>query len=317
MTGPGSPEPSSAARRSMAGSGPTSNQGGSGPKRGAPIHGLARPVRLGGGGGASGRCDRTGGLRPHRDAGHAADGTADDDRRRRGLGAHRVPPSVFDSVGVTSPEAQLVPPTVLTGQPPLDSAGKPEVLFVGAEFCPFCGSERWALIVALSRFGHFSTLHNMQSAGILRLPGHPDLQLRGDVLLQPVPRIHRSRAVLRRRQRPRCLHPNRQAQPAQSIVVSRYGTSPPPGAPSGSLPFVDIDNQMVTSTSGFSPAVILRQSQAAIAGDLSQPDSTIGQAIVATANYLTAGICAATAQQPSSVCASKGVRAAAQALGLV
>src|ERR1700694_1121731 len=37
----------------------------------------------------------------------------------------KVPPSVFDSVGVTSPVAQLFPPTLLTGQPPLASAAKP------------------------------------------------------------------------------------------------------------------------------------------------------------------------------------------------
>ena len=56
-------------------------------------------------------------------------------------------------------------------------------------------------------------------------------------------------------------------------------------------------------------------SQSAIAADLSQPHSLVGQAIVASANYLTAGICLATGQQPASVCASKGVRTAALALG--
>jgi hypothetical protein len=72
----------------------------------------------------------------------------------------------------------------------------------------------------------------------------------------------------------------------------------------------------VTSTSGYSPAVIMRQSQAAIASELSQTHARTGQAIVASANYLTAGICAATSQRPGDVCASKGVRLAAQALGL-
>ncbi len=37
---------------------------------------------------------------------------------------------------------------------------------------------------------------------------------------------------------------------------------------------------------------------------------------MAAANQLTAGICVATGQQPASVCASKGVRSAAHALGL-
>ena len=62
-------------------------------------------------------------------------------------------------------------PTVLSHQPPLESAGKPEVLFVGADYCPFCAAERWPLIVALARFGHFTTLHNMQSAQLSVFPG--------------------------------------------------------------------------------------------------------------------------------------------------
>ena len=40
--------------------------------------------------------------------------------------------------------------------PRLTAAGKPELLFVGAEFCPICATERWAMYVALSKFGTFS-----------------------------------------------------------------------------------------------------------------------------------------------------------------
>ncbi len=75
-----------------------------------------------------------------------------------------VPASAFDAVGVNAPSTQLTAPTVLTGQPRLLAHGKPEVLYVGAEFCPFCAAERWPLIVALSRFGHFGRLTSMQSA---------------------------------------------------------------------------------------------------------------------------------------------------------
>jgi hypothetical protein len=224
----------------------------------------------------------------------------------------KIPLPVFDSVGVNSPEAQLVAPTVLSGQPSLVSMGKPQVLFVGAEFCPFCGSERWPLIVALSRFGHFSTLRNMQSAETSVFPAiqtfsfvgtsysSPYLTLTCVELFSDAVNSHGAFTRIAR------------LSPAQSALVNRYGAT---GTTTGSLPFVDIGNQMVASTSGYSPAVIVRQSQAAIAGELSQAHSMTGQAIVASANYLTAGICAATSQQPGAVCASKGVRVAAQALG--
>ena len=48
--------------------------------------------------------------------------------------------------------------------PALTSGGKPEVLYIGAEYCPYCAAERWAVIVALSRFGTFSGLAPIRSA---------------------------------------------------------------------------------------------------------------------------------------------------------
>jgi hypothetical protein len=221
-----------------------------------------------------------------------------------------VPLAVFDTVGVTAPDTPLVPPTVLTGQPPLTSGGHPEVLYVGAEFCPFCGSERWPLIVALSRFGHFTGLRNMQSAQLSVYPGlqtfsfvHSGYRSRyvtfvGVELYSTQVTIKGAFARIAT------------LTPAQSAVVNHYGSR------SGSLPFVDIDNRMATTTSGYSPAVIAKQSQGTIVGELDQADSPTAQAIVASANYLTAGICTATDQRPASVCTSRGVRAAAAALGL-
>jgi thiol-disulfide isomerase/thioredoxin len=48
------------------------------------------------------------------------------------------------------------------GEPLLDG-GKPLVFFMGAEWCPFCASERWALVEATSRFGKWSGLRELQS----------------------------------------------------------------------------------------------------------------------------------------------------------
>src|SRR5207245_8284001 len=42
--------------------------------------------------------------------------------------------------------------------------GQPEVLYGGAEWCPCCAAERWAMVVALSHFGSFSGLHFTTSA---------------------------------------------------------------------------------------------------------------------------------------------------------
>jgi thiol-disulfide isomerase/thioredoxin len=48
------------------------------------------------------------------------------------------------------------------GEPLLDG-GKPLIFFMGAEWCPFCASERWALVEATSRFGKWSGLGELES----------------------------------------------------------------------------------------------------------------------------------------------------------
>jgi Domain of unknown function (DUF929) len=71
-----------------------------------------------------------------------------------------VPAGTLDRIGAGQVSSA---PTSITGSP-LTSGGKPEVLYVGAEYCPYCAAERWAMIVALSRFGTFSGLAATHSA---------------------------------------------------------------------------------------------------------------------------------------------------------
>jgi hypothetical protein len=78
-----------------------------------------------------------------------------------------VPESTFDAVGVTVAGTTLTAPHLVAGPAPFTVGGKPDVLFVGAEFCPFCAAERWPMVVALARFGRFTELHD---SGRLRQP---------------------------------------------------------------------------------------------------------------------------------------------------
>ena len=74
--------------------------------------------------------------------------------------ATSVPQSVADEVGlgVTTGVPQAIEGT------PLMVDGKPQVFYAGAEYCPFCAGERWAMVVALSRFGTFTDLGLTTSA---------------------------------------------------------------------------------------------------------------------------------------------------------
>ncbi|MHB1525287.1 MAG: DUF929 family protein [Candidatus Dormibacteria bacterium] len=50
------------------------------------------------------------------------------------------------------------PQPIKVSTPKLTQNGKPEVLYIGAEYCPYCALLRWSLVGALSRFGKFSNL---------------------------------------------------------------------------------------------------------------------------------------------------------------
>ena len=55
----------------------------------------------------------------------------------------------------------------------LTASGKPEVLFVGANYCPFCAAQRWAMVNALSRFGTFTGLTTTHSSSTDSYPNTP------------------------------------------------------------------------------------------------------------------------------------------------
>jgi hypothetical protein len=71
-----------------------------------------------------------------------------------------IPYAASDLNWATVPFAQV---SKLTG-PALTKDGKPEVLYVSTQFCPYCASENWALLIALGRFGTFAGVNEIRSA---------------------------------------------------------------------------------------------------------------------------------------------------------
>ena len=47
---------------------------------------------------------------------------------------------------------------------PLFNGGKLNFLYIGGQFCPYCGMERWAIVMALEQYGTFSNLQSLVSA---------------------------------------------------------------------------------------------------------------------------------------------------------
>ena len=84
---------------------------------------------------------------------------------------------------------------------PLMSGGKPEVFYAGSEACPFCGVQRWGMIVALSQFGTFSNLHLMQSVATTPTAGE-DVHVLRIELPQPLHLVRSGRGVEQRAGQP-------------------------------------------------------------------------------------------------------------------
>ncbi len=238
-----------------------------------------------------------------------------------------VPDLAFNTVG--APAATGPGATVLTGQPPLIVDGRPAVVYVGAEFCPYCAAERWALVVALSRFG---TFHRLGATTSSAFEVFPELQTfsfvgatykSGYISWSATEEYSQALASTA----PAGFPAVKQAGPLAQSLMKRYGSDPFSGPGSAtatgpgtgaSLPFIDIGNKLLIEGAGigFSPGLLQGLSMAQIATDLSDPTSPVAQAIVGAANQITAAICSTTGQAPARVCRSSGVRAGANRLGL-
>ena len=87
-----------------------------------------------------------------------------------------VPASTLNSVGLGSILSYNPSPISSVSGSALTSNGKPEMLYIGAEFCPYCAAERWAMAIALSRFGTFtSPLNYIHSSSTDTDPNTPTL----------------------------------------------------------------------------------------------------------------------------------------------
>jgi hypothetical protein len=232
-----------------------------------------------------------------------------------------IPASVYNKVGITSSTAQVSPPTVLTGQPPLTLKGKsPAMLYYGAEYCPYCAAERWAMTAALSRFGTWSDLKITASSHTDVFPITHTFSYHGASFTSQYLRfsgVEQYSTVPTANGYANLQNPTKEEQ----AILVKYSSSKYLGAGAStsggiSFPFVNVGNVLLFSGASYSPGILQGQSWSQIASGLSDASNPATQAIVATANYMSAGICASTKGNPGSVCKSPGVEAAAKALKL-
>ncbi len=217
-----------------------------------------------------------------------------------------VPAATLNAVGKGSGVASLTP--TKSGQPALTSAGKPEILYMGAEYCPYCAAERWAMAVALSRFGTFSNLRLIHSSSSDVYPNTPTLSFYKSsytskyVTFTPVEvyGLQNNGVILQK------------ATATEDALLSKYD---PATAGEGSpLPFVDIGNQYLDLGAQYLPSSLAKLTWAQVAADIRNPNSSVAKGVDGTANSITAAICKITKDAPAAVCSSASAKAGAGSL---
>ena len=212
-----------------------------------------------------------------------------------------VPAGTLDKVGAGPiPSDSSFAVSKLRGAA-LRSAGKPELLATVFSWCPHCAANSWSLAVALSRFGTLSGVriidtgtlypqwHHTHGLSFFRAHFKSRYLSFLPVVLQDV-----------------------KGSPVQNETASEQkaiSSFDPNGTPA-----IDVGGRWGFVGSGYSPAVLSGKNWSQIASRLAKPDTVTAKSIDGLANLFSSAICKVTRGDPTSVCTSHGVVAAARHL---
>jgi len=219
-----------------------------------------------------------------------------------------VPSAVLDSVGAGSvAAADFGAGSSLADVrgAPLRSGGKPEVLYIGANYCPYCAAQRWPMIIALSRFGTFSGLRTIHSSSTDVYPNTPTFTFYGStyrstyVSFVPVEETTNYRVGNSASQSVPYVTLQTPSA-AEQAVLDTYD----PGDGGNPIPFIDVGGTYVqiANLAPYGPQQLAGMTWAQVAAALRDPSSAVAQSLDGSANYLTAEICTLTGNQPASAC---------------
>jgi thiol-disulfide isomerase/thioredoxin len=190
--------------------------------------------------------------------------------------------STLSSIGTDS----ATYPTPISSSSPLTLDGKPEILYIGAEFCPFCAAERWSLVIALAKFGNFSNLEYMRSAA-------NDGNIATLTFLN-VNYTSKYVAFVSVENEDRNRNPLQATTQTEQQLWDKYDAN--------SYPFIDIGGEYIITSSQFPYSDLYGLNWTQIASQLNNPGSSVAKAIDGAANTLISVICKVDGGNPGSVC---------------
>ncbi|MEM3459615.1 MAG: DUF929 family protein [Candidatus Micrarchaeaceae archaeon] len=186
---------------------------------------------------------------------------------------------VFANVGEGSANNM---PRAINGEPLLMN-GKPTLIYIGADYCPYCAAERWELVIALMRFGNFTRLHYMTSSASDYAPSTATFTFYNSTYTSAY--INFIGIELTTNKLVNGSYPPLQSMNSlESSLMNKYD-------PSGSIPFLYFGGYSVQIGSNCDPTMLSGLNWSQIEAELSNPGSTVAQGIIGGANIETAQIC--------------------------
>lgn len=211
-----------------------------------------------------------------------------------------VPVKTLASAALAAKSDDATPPQALPAKAKvLTDGGDPEILYIGAEYCPFCAAERWAMVMALSKFGTFSGLHGTSSSSTDVNPSTPTFAFYRSTYtskyLSFVPVETETDVEGSTLQNPTS---------AQEALISKWDVPPYVSSTEqdGSIPFIYMDGKYLQIGAQYIADPLSGMQFTKAVSYLTSGTNATSKAAEAAAGYLVGDICALTHDQPASVC---------------
>lgn len=194
-----------------------------------------------------------------------------------------LPLSLLSRIGAGQSATSLQP--VRSGSP-LSLSGKPGIVFVSEESCPFCAAERWPLVIALSHFGTWKHLGATSSSSMDVFPSTATFSFRDATYSSALLTLRTTELT------DNTGHPLQAPSTLDTALIDRYDVPPyvNSSSQSGAVPFLDIANHDVLAGSQYDPQVLAGLSMSEIGAQLDDPASPVAQAVDRSASLLIAAI---------------------------
>jgi len=192
-----------------------------------------------------------------------------------------------------TPSAAMVLSVHSNGPAVLTVGNKPVVIYIGAEYCPYCAIQRWSLVMGLMRFGNFTGLSYMTSRpGDVGAGDYPTFTFAGSTYSSPYISFQPFEVDDRNGQ-------------TLTTVPANY-SAPWTQAGSG-FPFMNFANSYTVPGSMLAnPQVLTGKNWTQVLTSITTSDST-GLQIRESANLITSIICKLTSGRPASVCTANPI----------